>query len=1115
MMRFIPILIVLLTVQEMSAQPFINSVDPIAAGVGETITLVGSGFSTTVTENQVYLGAGKATITSATVNTLTLQVPESATSGPIFYTNLNTDLSATFSKYFIYTFGNTTFSTANLATPFNLSTGEVQTYDICTCDFDGDGDNDVAVTNNEAPASSAETSELLVYENTSTPVGGVSFAGPVRLGDDPTIKLICLDLTADGFPELIATEGASSNDEVFIYENTGSGSLSTSFPTTPTIALLIPRDDANTIRNPEVIQSADMDGDGRIDLVVGNATNQEVDIFLNESSGGSLSFQGTPFQIQGPSGAGALRGVALGDLNGDNTPEVVLTELSSDNIYIYNNESVASNLNFGGPTTINVPNAELRNVVLGDLNSDGLMDIAATDVQLNRDNGNVVIAQNSTTTTGSQPTFDNPIQVQTLPQCWGIAVSDIDGDGDLDLAVASEDEEANGLNVVINNITAGADIAATDFSTNNVALSFNSRNIVLSDLNGDAKTDLAFTSNSRTGQVGFLSVIVNNNCVIPSITPDTDFFCNGVAFEIEAVNTIASSYTWEVDAGSGFVVDGSSTTNTFDISGNTTDIQVRAQLQTDDGLCSVMSDPANFTVRSISVSTPTITSTTSLCSGDDLVLSTSSSATNFYWTGPNGFDSVATSSSIAIPSSTPANGGTYELQIEDSGSCKSPAASAVIEVLPVPVVTVINQGEDTFCEGESTTLQIRDIGGVTYQWRRDSTDIAGATTTSITADTSADYRVILTQAGCNRPSEPITITEVPPPAAQLNAADEICIDVALSLSSSSEGEDGFTINELWEYFDPAGNSVGRDTGTTVTHTYTTAGSSSATLTVEYIELPGCLDTATSVIAVSEIPELPILTPDGNQKCPSDSLALEVDTGQLSYDWIDISTGLADTLTQFADQNLAFINTTDGRSTATVTVTILTPIGCVTRDTTTIEDFANSGISIVSDDLEIIDGTITIPAMANGVNLRASNGSNFLWEPRVIFTDSTGSQTTAFPRSSMTEVTLSAVDVNGCNETDNVTLLNNNLLPRTGFSPNGDGLGFECWEILNSSTVSGCKVHIFDSRGRNILVADSPFEDDCVWNGTSSGADSPIGIYYFVLECEDEQLSQSGSILLAR
>ena len=71
------------------AQPYINSVDPISAGPGETVTIAGSGFSNTVAQNVVYLGSGKAIVTSATDNLLTVTVPSNASAGQILVTNLD------------------------------------------------------------------------------------------------------------------------------------------------------------------------------------------------------------------------------------------------------------------------------------------------------------------------------------------------------------------------------------------------------------------------------------------------------------------------------------------------------------------------------------------------------------------------------------------------------------------------------------------------------------------------------------------------------------------------------------------------------------------------------------------------------------------------------------------------------------------------------------------------------------------------------------------------------------------------------------------------------------------------------------------------------------------
>ncbi len=52
-------------------------------------------------------------------------------------------------------------------------------------------------------------------------------------------------------------------------------------------------------------------------------------------------------------------------------------------------------------------------------------------------------------------------------------------------------------------------------------------------------------------------------------------------------------------------------------------------------------------------------------------------------------------------------------------------------------------------------------------------------------------------------------------------------------------------------------------------------------------------------------------------------------------------------------------------------------------------------------------------------------------------------------------------------------------------------------------------------GANILVEDSPFANDEVWDGNFKNNPAPEGVYYFVLKCDDSAQNQTGAILLAR
>lgn len=1086
------------------AQPFINSVDPISAEPGATITIAGSGFSNTAAQNLVFLGSGKATVTSATDNLLTVVVPSNASAGPIVVTNLANGESNVYSTNFILSIGATNFNVANFSTPFELTTGGVFLYDLCACDFDGDGDNDVAITHNESPG------PLELYDNQSS-VAAFSFTGPTNLGTNATINVICGDLNADGFPDLITSEGDDSGNEVFVFQNTGSGTVSTSFPASPSITIDIPRDAGNNLRRPALISTADIDGDGWLDIIVGNQSDNVIDIFLNTTStpGGALSFAST-VQITTPSG-GEGRIIEVGDLNGDNSPELVVAVLRDENLYVYRNLSTAGTVRFDDINTLNFSNANLRRVGLADLNSDNLMDIVLTDA--NTTQGRVFLLQNTTSTVGAAPTFTESTINTTTAVNWGLDFGDLDGDGDTDIAIGTETRSSSNLTILTN--TSSTDLT---FNQSDIATTSNSRNLGITDLNGDAKPDIFFTSDSRVNVSGELSVLANRNCVVPTISPTTGSYCSGTAFLVEATGAPNAVYTWEVDTGSGtFTTDASSTTSTLDISGYTSNINVRVRMSTADGSCNEPSEAASFTVQNISISTPNFTNSNTFCAGESLQLTSSATADLYHWSGPNGFEQTTSTNTVSVAASAEAiHGGVYTLQTENNGTCMSLESTTTIQVFAVPVLTIISQNETTFCEGESSLLSVQLVDGFNYQWLQDGNEVSGATGQTLVADLSADFSLRLTDDnGCARAGVPLTITEVAPPSSLISAASEICVDVPLDLTATGTGAAGLALSYSWDFQNNSSTSLGTSTEAAPSFTFTEAGAFTANLVTGYVDVANCSNSASQAITVSVPPTISIEYPNGREKCPSDSIQIETAAGFTSYIWVDVTNGATDTLFNYTDQNAAFINTATGANATDIELTITNSIGCMASDMGTISNFSNAGVVIGSPDIAIIDAVITIPAMTNGVNLIATGGSDYRWQPNEIFSDSTGSNVVAFPRNSVTEVTLNGIDTNGCLESDVVTLQNDNLLARTGFSPNGDGQGFECWEILNTSSITGCKVYIFDSRGRNVLVADSPFENDCVWDGNLNGAQAPVGVYYYALKCDESQLNVSGSILLAR
>jgi gliding motility-associated-like protein len=109
---------------------------------------------------------------------------------------------------------------------------------------------------------------------------------------------------------------------------------------------------------------------------------------------------------------------------------------------------------------------------------------------------------------------------------------------------------------------------------------------------------------------------------------------------------------------------------------------------------------------------------------------------------------------------------------------------------------------------------------------------------------------------------------------------------------------------------------------------------------------------------------------------------------------------------------------------------------------------------------------------------------------------------------------------GCDESESVEISGGGPRPRKTFSPNGDGLN-DCWEIVNSSGLTGCEVYILDTRGAIVFKTELPLDPvlpagpDCIWEGDFNGKDVPEGVYFFVVKCTDGSQNLSGSILVAR
>ncbi|MDC3379374.1 VCBS repeat-containing protein, partial [Planctomycetota bacterium] len=263
-----------------------------------------------------------------------------------------------------------------------------------TGDYDNDGRTDVLT------CGAANSSHVAVLLNEGVSVNTV--LAPAGQVDTPANALVVTDLSQDATPDLAVTKGPN---KVASHDGAGDGTFGD--PTFSEVG-----------SDPSAVAAADLDGDGKPELVVADRTGVTV-----------LPGNGDPARSYV---AGLLpSAVALGDLNGDGWVDVVMGDAAATAVVMLNNGVGVLTAPLPIPGAICTHGA-----ALADLNSDGALDLVLGEtnqvsVRLGVGNG----------------TFGPATNHAIGPATHGLAVADLNGDGALDLALASSDKVARASNV--------------------------------------------------------------------------------------------------------------------------------------------------------------------------------------------------------------------------------------------------------------------------------------------------------------------------------------------------------------------------------------------------------------------------------------------------------------------------------------------------------------------------------------------------------------------------------------------------------------------------------------------------------------------------------------------
>ena len=344
-------------------------------------------------------------------------------------------------------------------------------------DLNGDGKPDLVVSNLHVNGFSLDVDTVNVMFNTTTPGSATASFTAAKTLDSSQSSFNVADVNGDGKPDLVGTDVIGNKVNVLL-NTMAPGGLVPSFA----------KQTINATGNPGSVQVVDLNGDGKPDVAFAGAGGNVIGVLLNTTPAPATVLGNNSYAAQQTFGAGTQpASVVSADVNGDGKPDLVVANQGSSNVSVLLNTTLpgAASPSYAAQQPFTTGTGP-QSVAVADVNGDGKRDL----VVANQGANTISVLLNTTAPGAATPSYasQQPFPAGTAPQ--SVAVGDLNGDGVADVAAVNT---GGGISVLLNTTAPGA-VTSSFAAAQPFTAGTSGRSITAADLNGDGRLDLVALS---------------------------------------------------------------------------------------------------------------------------------------------------------------------------------------------------------------------------------------------------------------------------------------------------------------------------------------------------------------------------------------------------------------------------------------------------------------------------------------------------------------------------------------------------------------------------------------------------------------------------------------------